>query len=237
MALTLPTTFTGGTTAESAEVNDNFRTIYNAVGSQEFDSQNYITNNASSTLNFQALDAQLKIISDSVEGGTNSQTYIEQDSVSEPESNQVIVEAMEGINNSETILTLARENAAGSLTLLTGDASHKQWVYRNDATPLWVIDSSVTDRVLGLKGGSGSYNVNGGVEAGNWSHTHSGGAVSGTTGAGDSAANNADNDTPQTYYSSAGHTHSFSGTVTVGNNSTFRPYAAVGTLQYPDTES
>ena len=39
--------------------------------------------------------------------------------------------------------------------LLTGDASQKFWIYRNTAMDGWVIDATVTDRVLALKGGSG----------------------------------------------------------------------------------
>jgi len=60
---------------------------------------------------------------------------------------------------------------------LVGDASTKLWIYRNDANPGMTIDSSVTDRVLALKGGAGLYNANGGTTAGEtWAnlkaHTH-----------------------------------------------------------------
>lgn len=54
------------------------------------------------------------------------------------------------------------------LKLLEGDASFKIPVYRNDTAEGWLIDSSVTDRVVALKGGSQAYNVNGGNPAGTW---------------------------------------------------------------------
>ena len=60
--------------------------------------------------------------------------------------------------------------------LMSGSASHKIWVYRNDAEIGWVIDPSVSDSVISIKGGSYSYNVNGGTPGGdNWNglnHSH-----------------------------------------------------------------
>jgi len=55
--------------------------------------------------------------------------------------------------------------------ILTGTASLKLWMYRNDTDEGWTIDATVTDRVLALKGGSGSYNANGGTNAGSWTVT------------------------------------------------------------------
>lgn len=54
------------------------------------------------------------------------------------------------------------------LAILKGDASLKIPVYRNDTCEGWTIDSSVTDRVIALKGGSQAYNANGGTNAGTW---------------------------------------------------------------------
>lgn len=54
------------------------------------------------------------------------------------------------------------------LVSLLGDASQKMWVYRNGTCEGWLVDSSVTDRVLAVKGGSSSYNVAGGVTGGAW---------------------------------------------------------------------
>jgi len=151
-------------------------------------------------------------------------------------SNQGRVLTMQGVNNAEAIPIFARENDGGAMTILLGDADHKTWVYRNTATTGWVIDSSVTDRVIAIKGGTGAYNVNGGVEAGEWTHGHAGGSVSGTTGAPSATFNTATIDVNVAFPTTT-HTHSFSGTVSVSANTTFRPFAAVGTLQYPDTES
>ncbi len=68
------------------------------------------------------------------------------------------------------------------LAILKGDASLKIPVYRNDTCEGWTIDSSVTDRVLALKGGTGAYNANGGTNAGTaWAtlkaHTHDDGTL------------------------------------------------------------
>jgi hypothetical protein len=124
-----------------------------------------------------------------------------------------------------------------------GEPTTLFWIYSNSAIEGWVIDSSLTDRVLALKGGSQAYNVNGGNVGGTWQlpdhtlttaeippHSHSiaigwaysawvylsgvhvllGGVVlTGATGGG------------------GAHNH--------GN--TWRPYAAVGTLQYLDFPS
>ena len=65
--------------------------------------------------------------------------------------------------------------------MMTGDASQKMWVYRNSAMTGWLIDSSVSDKVIALKGASGSTYETAGATAGSWtisglsngSHTHS----------------------------------------------------------------
>ncbi|WP_054031253.1 hypothetical protein [Desulfatitalea tepidiphila] len=69
------------------------------------------------------------------------------------------------------------------LGVLLGDANQKMWVYRNDTCEGWVIDPSVADVVLGIKGGAAAYNVDGGNLAGSWTlsglthaHTHTNGA-------------------------------------------------------------
>lgn len=75
--------------------------------------------------------------------------------------------------------THKRRNSANTAWLadLHGDANFKIPVYRNDTCDGWVIDTTVTDRVIALKGGSDAYNVNGGTNAGtSWAnleaHTH-----------------------------------------------------------------
>ena len=148
--------------------------------------------------------------------------------------------------------------------ILTGDANQKMWVYRNDTAEGWLIDATVTDRVLAIKGGSQAYNTAGGTNAGTWTqpshtlttaqmpvHSHSAGL------------NNTPHDhtircrRPGTsgnpsiaYYEDVGtfrditiptqnqdHTHSISsegGSDPHNHGTTYRPAAAVGTLQYPD---
>ena len=81
-----------------------------------------------------------------------------------------------------TNLQLKYRNAAnnGWMYFFPGDASSKVWAYRNDAVEGMVVDTSVTDKVLAIKGGSQDYNVNGGNTAGNWTlnHTHGDGSYS-----------------------------------------------------------
>jgi len=68
-----------------------------------------------------------------------------------------------------------RNNANDAwLGIMQADASHKLWVYRNTAPDGWVVDSSITDKVLALKGGTQAYNANGGTTGGSFtlgSHT------------------------------------------------------------------
>jgi hypothetical protein len=51
----------------------------------------------------------------------------------------------------------------------------KMYFYQNTAPAGWTIDGSVADTLLGVKGGTGAYNIAGGSLAGTWSqpgHTH-----------------------------------------------------------------
>lgn len=54
------------------------------------------------------------------------------------------------------------------LKILQGDGAQKMWVYRNAACEGWLILTTVTDRVLAVKGGGSAYDVAGGSEAGTW---------------------------------------------------------------------
>jgi len=158
---------------------------------------------------------------------------------------------------------LKRRNDANDawLAVLCGDASQKMYVYRNDTCEGWVIDATVTDRVLAVKGGSNAYNVNGGVNAGTWTqpghtltaseipdHSHSGTTDSdahthnfdvGSSGSFAIAATGTGVITSATTDSYA-HTHTFTtdtdggGDGSHNHGDTYRPAAAVGTLQYPD---
>lgn len=67
--------------------------------------------------------------------------------------------------------------------VMTGDLNQKIPVYRNDQMDGWVIDTSVTDKIIAVKGGS-TYTT-GGVTAGSWTisgltkaaHTHADGTL------------------------------------------------------------
>jgi len=78
------------------------------------------------------------------------------------------------------LLKIRHDENNAWLAVLCGDASQKFWVYRNTTMDGWIIDATVTDRVLSLKGGTGLYNANGGTVAGEtWAnlkaHVHTGG--------------------------------------------------------------
>lgn len=142
--------------------------------------------------------------------------------------------------------------------VLAGSALLKLWIYANAAQEGWAIDSSVTDRVLALKGGS-TYTT-GGANAGSWTiggltkdaHTHSLSAhvhsMQGHThtlptsneALGQPQANYTLNNTV-TGGPSTSNTGGASPDVTgaqsdagITSDATWRPAAAVGTLQYPD---
>lgn len=166
---------------------------------------------------------------------------------------------------------LKRRNAANTawLEILSGDINFKAWVYRNDTCEGWVIDATVTDRVLAVKGGANAYNVNGGNPAGTWTqpghtltaaeipdhahsgtvdsdgnHTHNvktwviGGAIDDVIQQIDDG--NASDAAPAAAESAGAHTHTFTTDTDGGGDGshnhgvTYRPAAAVGTLQYPD---
>jgi len=52
--------------------------------------------------------------------------------------------------------------------IMTGDITHKIWVYSNSAGDGWIISTSVTDCVVSIKGGSYDYNKSGGQSGGVW---------------------------------------------------------------------
>jgi len=140
-----------------------------------------------------------------------------------------------------------RNNADSAwLGLMHGDVSQKLWVYRNAAMDGWAIDSGVSDVVLALKGGS-TYTA-GAATAGSWTisgivhaHVHwfqgsgakfptlypgykvviAGGAI---TSAGGTQGSGYDELDTITTDPAAGVTH----------DASWRPLAAVGTLQYLD---
>ncbi|MFH1376880.1 MAG: hypothetical protein ABIH25_04550, partial [Candidatus Woesearchaeota archaeon] len=141
---------------------------------------------------------------------------------------------------SNTMPYFRQESNGNTIRILIGDASAKFWMYRNSTSPGFVIDATVTDRVLAFKGGTAAYNVNGGNQAGTWTqpgHTLSAGEMPAHT-----HTYNQPYMSGGSYDYNAGANWGPSGTSTGSAGSggshshgtTYRPYAAVGTLQYPD---
>ncbi len=142
--------------------------------------------------------------------------------------------------------------------ILAGTASLKLWLYLNAAEEGWAIDATVTDRVLALKGGSQAYNVSGGTNAGTWTqpshqlvaseipahdhgasgdHTHDITGYESDGGSWSVASVQAGNShsLPAAAQADGDHTHtSVGGDGAHDHGTTYRPSAAVGTLQYPD---
>jgi hypothetical protein len=129
-----------------------------------------------------------------------------------------------------------------------GDTSQKMWVYRNTAMAGWVVDSSVSDKVIAIKGGSQAYKVSGGTTAGTWtqpSHTLTPSEIPAhshptkiNTNTPNSSNPSADYLANATFYRAASNDTNPN---MVANNTrggahhhgnAYRPAAAVGTLQY-----
>jgi len=132
--------------------------------------------------------------------------------------------------------------------LMHGDASQKIWVYRNSAMDGWVVDAAVSDVVLAIKGGS-TYPT-GGLTAGSWTqptHIHNV-----TYAAHLHSITLPEDDWAEGNQGTYGREYSYGGDYRVGERSfdttsggggtepttagstanTYRPAAAVGTLQY-----
>ena len=188
-------------------------------------------------------------------------------------------------DTTKKIMKVRNQADSAWLGVMYGTTSYKVWVYINAAGDGWVIDSSITDAVLALKGGSQAYNRTGGGAAGTWTvanHTHtlttssdgnhvhkirnhtaggtteqvynSGGSLVGISRSttndpesgyaygieisrsfdhGEDSANR-NYDAKDWYSQNTGaHQHTAT-TVGSGGTSTYRPYAAVGTMQYPN---
>jgi hypothetical protein len=135
---------------------------------------------------------------------------------------------------------------AAWIGLMHGDTSQKVWIYRNAAMDGWAIDSSVTDKVLALKGGS-TYTA-GAASAGSWtfsSHTHQ--WHDSVSAADDRSYDSSGVSTPLVWGGSVTENHIYADN-TSGNglnadfwvkaepatDGTWRPAASVGTLQYLD---
>lgn len=84
-----------------------------------------------------------------------------------------IVPGMLWFDTDDYVMKTRNAGDSAWLGLMHGDSNQKIWIYRNSAMDGWVVDSSVTDKVLALKGGS-TYTT-GAATAGTWTqpnHTH-----------------------------------------------------------------
>lgn len=152
----------------------------------------------------------------------------------------------------DTDLMKVYRNAAWA-GVLAGSSAFKMWVYLNAAEDGWIVDSSITDRVLAIKGGSQAYNANGGNPAGNWTitglsadpHYHTIAHYHiGTTDTPSATENvNWGVDTQRSHkehehdFTTGGSSEANSGYASatgVTHTPGWRPAAAVGTLQYPN---
>ena len=138
------------------------------------------------------------------------------------------------------LLKIRNSTNGAWLGILSATTAPRFWIYANAAEDGWIVDSSVTDRITAIKGGSNAYNVSGGGVAGSWTTSHNHQWYWTASGSGNDGS-----------YNSGGSTLALSGVsanigfngfneaaVTPGANyytniSTMaRPAAAVGTLQY-----
>jgi len=171
------------------------------------------------------------------------------------------VAGMPWFDTTNKLLKIRNNANSAWLGVMYGSTSTKIWIYANVAGDGWVVDGSVTDRVLAIKGGSQAYNVNGGNTAGTWTqpnhtltvaempshdhdtntnttgaHTH---PVPGSTGSGGAGGHvEAANDhTTINTQSNGDHSHTVTaegGGTAHNHGTTHRPAATVGTLQYPN---
>jgi hypothetical protein len=143
-------------------------------------------------------------------------------------------------NTTKKLLCVATSDATNKWRpLFHGTIATKFWIYTNTALDGWVIDSSVTDKVIAIKGGS--YGDTGGTIGGTWlysshtltvaempSHSHS----SQTFGSGGMWFYEPEDYTEA--YAYGLYTGYTGGDQSHDHGSSWRPYAAVGTLQRPN---
>jgi hypothetical protein len=134
--------------------------------------------------------------------------------------------------------------------LLSASTAFKLWVYLNAADDGWVVDSSVADMVLALKGGAtyttgadtaGSWQVSGLTRA---EHSHTDGTYKANHSHGMTRIQSYLGGWPDTIQDCPVSTDPTNADITgasgpqsnatINSNETWRPEAAVGTLQYPN---
>jgi hypothetical protein len=163
------------------------------------------------------------------------------------------------------ILKIRNSTNGGWLGIHYSGTAARWWVYSNAANDGWVVDSSITDRVCAIKGGSQAYSTTGGSLAGTWtisgvginntSHSHkwvsanAGQSVLSYDSTGDltpfGGSNNLTTATtavsflmstytadPILTLSTGYYTQKTTVNITFNSSATWRPAAAVGTLQY-----
>lgn len=168
------------------------------------------------------------------------------------------VAGMPWFDTADKILKLRNAANASWLGLMHGDTSQKIWVYRDSAIDGWAIDSSVSDKVLALKGGT-TYTTGGVSTGGSWkvsgitaenesTHTHQVSAHDHGAATGYASISGLGESYFQTYADTGTnkHTHTISSqaaantastvahTHTISQDSTWRVAASTGTLQYLD---
>lgn len=129
--------------------------------------------------------------------------------------------------------------------IIPGDTNQKVWSYCNSVVEGMVLVTGIYDMVLALKGGTSSYNVDGGNTAAAWGflHTHADGSYlvnhyhrhsSGTgTGAGEPEYGFYNPGNKHTGYAGAA-TRAVTGTSTSAGDTAWRPAAGIGILMKPD---
>lgn len=176
---------------------------------------------------------------------------------------------MPWFDSGQKVLKIRNSTNGAWLGVHYSSSAARWWVYANAAGDGWIVDSSITDRVCAIKGGSQAYSTSGGLVAGSWTisgitaaaGTHNHQWYSGTS----SAVGQ-----PKSYNSTGGSTlfsavtvqssaasaytiqaveHGTAGALTLSTNyytdnstiavsisstGSWRPAAAVGTLQYLD---
>jgi hypothetical protein len=150
-----------------------------------------------------------------------------------------------GLNDGTQNIAFPTNNMS-ACKFMTGDSNTILWMYLNTAPPGWKVSTTGADRVLGIAGGSLSYNVDGGNLAGSWtlpnhtliineipSHTH-GIRLRGDHGSIDYKGNHR---LPVEGYSYNAYVmQPVGGGAAHNHGSTFRPAAAVGKLFQLDAE-
>lgn len=155
----------------------------------------------------------------------------------------------DGFSDGTNAITFPTNGMAAAKFML-GTSDTIAWFYLNTAPPGWKALSTGADTVLGVSGGSGDYNVNGGnpdssatwtidglSSANSGAHTHT---YSGTTSTKDAF----DSNEAGVNAGVGAHSHTYSGTTsgvstqhshTISQNGSWRPKASVGKLFQLDT--